>query len=151
VRGSGGRFPDGLPMDLLRVELADNRQEPFAGADIAHAGDPNHPELPPDGPDPGATECNPCALIAAMRYVGRTAPISSVRLRGARSESSAASHAATDARVRADRQVALIAERGRPADGNRARPALWTAREGELSAVPAAHNRVFGLRRACIG
>ena len=29
-------------------------------------------------------------------------------------------HAVTDARVRADRQVALIAERGRPTDGNRA-------------------------------
>ena len=62
-----------------------------------------------------------CTLIAAMRYVGRTAPISSVRLRGARSESSEASHAATEAGVRADLQVALIAERGRSADGNRAR------------------------------
>jgi hypothetical protein len=66
---------------------------------------------------------------AAMRCVGRTAPISSVRLQGARSEPSAASHAATDARVRADRQAALIAERGRPADGwqPRADPPLRAA------------------------
>ena len=38
--------------------------------------------------------------------------------------SSTASHALTHARVRADRQVALIAEYGRPADGNRASPAV---------------------------
>ena len=57
------RFPGGLLMDLLRGELADDQYEPFAGMDIAHAGNPNHPELSPDGPGQGQQQCNQCALM----------------------------------------------------------------------------------------
>ena len=50
--GGDGRFPDGLLMDLPCGELAGNRHGPFAGVHITPADDPNHPELPLEGPDP---------------------------------------------------------------------------------------------------
>jgi hypothetical protein len=38
--------------------------------DIAHVGDPHHPELPPDGPDPGATAAQAMRAHAADRALG---------------------------------------------------------------------------------
>jgi len=58
-----------------------------------------------------------------------------------------ASHAVADARVRADRQVALIAERGPPADGNRAPTRRYGRLPGRLPWLPASGpNWLYGGR-----